>query len=47
MSNFGNAIMVKNGLLLLAISLIYILPNNSEIEECGARLNEVESETAS
>ena len=47
MSNFGNAILVKNVLLLVAISLISILPSNSEIEECGARLNEVESETTS
>lgn len=44
MSSFGNAILVKNGLLLVAITLISILPKNSEIEECGARLNEVESE---
>lgn len=47
MSNFGNAILVKNVLLLVAISLISILPSNSAIEECGARMNEVESENTS
>ena len=47
MSNFGSAILIKNALLLVAISLISILPNNSEIEKCGARLNEVESDKSS
>ena len=45
MSNFGNAILIKNGLLLIAIALISILPNNLEIEECGARLNELDNES--
>jgi hypothetical protein len=47
LSNFGQALLLKNFLLMISILLITILPTNQQIKELGEKLNEVGSDSES
>ena len=46
MANYSQVIILKMGLISIACLMISLLPTNSEVQDIGARMNDLQNESS-